>query len=84
MFKKPVGDDLSFVTWCIILLEVVIRRWYTVIIKGWTWSERDGHGQKQYSGSLWRLNDAQLVLRCATGTKVCQENIPHTITPPPA
>ncbi len=26
---------------------------------------------------LWRLNDDQLVLR---GPKVCQENIPHTIT----
>ncbi len=22
MFKKPVWDDLSFMTWCIILLEV--------------------------------------------------------------
>ncbi len=22
MFKKPVWDDLSFVTWCIILLEL--------------------------------------------------------------
>ncbi len=30
---------------------------------------------------LWRLNNAQLVLR---GPKVCQDNIPHTITPPPA
>ena len=27
MFKKPVWDDLSFLTWCIILLEVAIRRW---------------------------------------------------------
>jgi len=27
MFKKPVWDDMSFVTWCIILLEVAIRRW---------------------------------------------------------
>ncbi len=26
MFKKPVWDDLSFVTWCIILLEVAVRR----------------------------------------------------------
>ncbi len=25
MFKKPVWDDLSFVTWCIILLEVAIE-----------------------------------------------------------
>ncbi len=31
-----------------------IRRWYTVVIKGWTWSQ-------QYSGRLWCLNDAQLV-----------------------
>ncbi len=27
MFTKPVWDYLSFVTWCIILLEVAIRRW---------------------------------------------------------
>ncbi len=30
MFKKPWAlkkNDLSFVTWCIILLEVSIRRW---------------------------------------------------------
>ncbi len=27
MFKKPIWDDLSFVTWCMILLEVAIRRW---------------------------------------------------------
>ncbi len=38
-YKKRVGDDLSFVTWCIILLEVAIRRWVHCIIKGWTWSE---------------------------------------------
>ncbi len=38
MFKKPVWDYLSFVTWFIILLDVAIRRWYTVVIKGWTWS----------------------------------------------
>jgi len=30
---------------------------------GTLWSQRDGHGQQQYSGRLWRLNDAQLVLR---------------------
>ena len=35
MFKKPVWDDMSFVTWCIILLEAAIRRWDTVLIKGW-------------------------------------------------
>ncbi len=38
MFKKPVWDDLSFVTWCIILLEVTSEDGYTVVIKGWTWS----------------------------------------------
>ncbi len=55
MFKKPVWDDLSFVSWCSILLEVSIRRWYTVVMKGWTWSATILR--------LWRLNDAQLVLR---------------------
>ncbi len=34
MFKKPVWDDLSFVTWCIILLEVAIRRWVHCRHKG--------------------------------------------------
>ena len=38
VFKKPVWDDMSFVTWCIILPEAAIRRWCTVVIKGWTWS----------------------------------------------
>lgn len=32
---------------------------------------RDGHGQQQYSGRLWGLDDAQLVLRL----KVWQENM---------
>jgi len=27
MFKKPILNDSSFVTWCIILLEVAIRGW---------------------------------------------------------
>ncbi len=31
---KPVWYDLSFVTWCIILLEVVIRRWVHCNHKG--------------------------------------------------
>ncbi len=47
-------------------------RWYTVVIKRWTWSAT-------ISGRLWHLNDAQLVLN---RPKVCQENTPHTITPP--
>ncbi len=35
MFKKPVWDDLSFVTWCIILLEVAIRRWVHWMMNEW-------------------------------------------------
>ncbi len=56
MFKKPVWEDLSFVTWCIILLEVASEDGYTVVIKGWTWP-----------ATILRLTvafkDAQLVLR---------------------
>ncbi len=51
-----------------------IRRWYTVVIKGWTWS-----------ATILRYTVA--FKRCSIGTKgpkVCQENIPHTITPAPA
>ncbi len=73
MFKKPVWDDLSFVTWCIILLEVASEDEYTVVIKGWTWS-----------ATILKL--AVEFKRYSIGTKrpkVCQENIPHTITPPP-
>ncbi len=76
MFKKPVWDELSILTWCIILLEVFIRRWVHCVIKGWTCS-----GTIHSSGKLWCLK------RCSIGTKepkVCQENIPHTITPPPS
>ncbi len=43
-------------TWCIILLEVAIRRWGHCSHKGMD-------SQQQYSGRLWCLNDAQLVLR---------------------
>uniref|UniRef100_A0A6Q2ZNW3 cyclin-dependent kinase n=1 Tax=Esox lucius TaxID=8010 RepID=A0A6Q2ZNW3_ESOLU len=38
---------------------------------GTWWSSRDGHGQKQCSGRLWHLNNAQLALRglkCAKKT----------------
>ena len=38
MFEKPVWDDLSFVTWCVIVLDVAIRRWSAVVIEGWRWS----------------------------------------------
>ncbi len=50
-----------------------IRRWYTVVIKGWTWSATI-------------LRKAVVFKQCSIGTKgpnVCQENIPHIITPPP-
>ncbi len=58
MFKKPVWDDLSFVTWWIILLEVD----YTVVIKGWTWSETI-------------LRYAVAFKRCSIGMK-CAKKIP--------
>ncbi len=51
-----------------------IRRWYTVVIKGWTWSATI-------------LRKTVVFKRCTIGTKglkVCQENISHTITPAPA
>ncbi len=43
---------------------------YTVVIKGWTWSATI-------------LREAVALKRCSIGTKGYQENIPHTITPPP-
>ncbi len=46
-----------------------IRRWYTVVIKGWTWS----------ATILRCLNDAQLVLKCPK----CANKISPT-PPPPA
>ncbi len=49
-----------------------IRRWYTVVIKGWIWSETILR--------LWHLNDAQLVLK---GPKCAKKISPPTITPPP-
>ncbi len=71
MFKKPVWDDLT--ARCIILLEAASEDGYTVVIKGWTWSATI-------------LRSAVVFKRYSIGTKrpkVCQENIPHTITPPP-
>ncbi len=46
------------VTW----LNTTIEYGYTLVIKGWTW-------QQQYSGRLWRLNNAQLVQRGPKCTK---------------
>ncbi len=62
MFKKPVWDDLSFVTWWIILLEVD----YTVVIKGWTWSETI-------------LRYAVAFKRCSIGMKCAKKNSPRPL-----
>lgn len=51
--KNPVRDDQIFVTWGIIMLEITLKGWI----------QRDGHGPQRYSGTLWCLNHAQLVLR---------------------
>ncbi len=67
MFKKPVWDDLSFVTWCIILLEVAIRSW-----------EHCSHKEMDMVSNNTQVGcgDAQLVLR---GPK-CAKNISHHYT----
>ncbi len=57
-------DDLSFVTWCIILLEVASEDEYTVVIKGWTWSATI-------------LREAVVFKRCSIGTK-CAKKISPT------
>jgi len=59
------------VTWCIILLEVAISEW-------------DHGGHKEMANAHQQCTVA--FKRCPNGNKgpkVCQENIPHTITPPP-
>ena len=40
MFMISVWDDFCFLTWCIIMLEVAMRRWpwYIVDMKAWRWS----------------------------------------------
>ncbi len=60
MFKKPVWDDLSFVTWCIILLEVH-QKMVHCSHKG---MDMDNNTQVD-----WRLNDSQLVLKDPTCAK---------------
>lgn len=57
--------------WHTILLEVAIIR---LVHRGYE-GHVDGCGEQQYSGRLWHLHNAQLVLR---GPKVHQENIPPT------
>lgn len=47
-FKKAVWDDLSFLTWCVTLLDADVRRWV------------DSHLQ-HYSGTRWCLNYVQMV-----------------------
>ncbi len=72
MFKKPVWNDLSFVTWCIILLEVAIRRWVHCSHKG--------------MDMVTKNIQAVAFKQCSIGTKgakLSQENIPHIITPKP-
>ncbi len=71
MFKKPVWDDLSFVTWCVILLEVAIRRWVYCSHKG---MDMISNNTQLGCGGL---NNAQLVL---SGPK-CAKKIS---LPPPA
>ncbi len=65
MFKKPVWDDLSFVT-VHYPAGSTSEDGYTVVIKGWTWSATI-------------LRKAAAFKQCSIGTKgpkVCQENIP--------
>lgn len=65
MFQKSVCDDLSFVNWCIILLEVTIGIWVYC-----------GHRQmdmvKEATMYIWCSNGSK-------EPKVCQENIAHTL-----
>ena len=63
MFMKPVWDDFCFVTWCIIILDVAIRRW--------PW--RHAHGQQQYSKRLWHSHNDWLAL---TGPKCARKTFP--------
>ena len=67
MFMKPVWDDFCFVTWCIIMLEVAIRKMGTL----WPWWY--AHGQQQYSNRLWHSSNDWLVL---TGPKCAKKTFP--------
>lgn len=48
-FKKSVRDDLSFGTWCIILLEVEITRWVQCGHKGFDMPEPLIRGRMDHS-----------------------------------
>lgn len=60
MFKKPDWDDVSFVAWHIVLLELAVEDLEGILMKAVAF--------KQCSFDI-------------KGAKVCQENIPNTITP---
>lgn len=60
MFKKPDWDDVSFVPWHIVLLELAVEDLKGILMKAVAF--------KQCSFDI-------------KGAKVCQENIPNTITP---
>lgn len=68
LYKRPVWDDLSFVTWCIIQLQAATRRWLHC----------------GYKGTDMFSNNTQTVafkwcLVVTKGSKVCQENIPSPL-----
>ncbi len=46
-------------------------------------SQRDGHGQQQYSGRLWHLNNVQLVLRGPNCAKSIPTPLHHQHQPEP-
>lgn len=66
--KKPVWDDLSFVTGCVILLAAAIRRWIHCSRK-----EIEKVSNNSWAGCV----SCSIVTK---GPKVYQENILHTIT----
>ncbi len=63
LFKKPIWDYLSSVTWHSSSWEFPSQDGYTVVIKGY------GHVEQQYSDRLWHVNDAQLVLSGSKSAK---------------
>jgi len=64
------------VTWCIILLELAIS--------GWVYGGHKGIEMFRNNAQVGR--GKTMIKQCPIGTKgakMCQENIPHTIIPPP-
>ncbi len=74
MFKKPVWDDLSFLTWHVILLEVATTRWVHYGHKGRDMVSINTQGRP------WHLNDAQLVPKCAK--KISPTTLHHHLLQP--